>query len=67
MRAADAPYARLAGGPPKLYRSRFYVLVVFCSLMFLYGTSHPFVEVGTHSSPHRQATRATLHVATRPS
>jgi hypothetical protein len=73
MRAphADAPYARLEGGPlnapPKLYRRRFYVLVVFCSLMFLYGTSHPIAEVGTHSTPHRRATRATLRVVKRPS
>lgn len=54
MRATDTPYARLAGGPvsasPKLYRRRFYVLVVFCSLMFLYGTSHPLLEEGTLSA-----------------
>jgi hypothetical protein len=56
MRAGDEPYTRLPGGPvsapPKLYKRRFYVLVVFCSLMFLYGTSHPLslLGVGTQSA-----------------
>jgi hypothetical protein len=44
MATHDGEYTRLASGgsAPVLYRTRFYVLFVYCCLMFLYGARRPF-------------------------